>query len=87
MNEFYANDMIELKASLLVEGIKATKEALLGIGSDYKEQNHGLFGWDMEDHAAEIVLGDKVASGTENHCYRCDGNNLLHDALRERGLV
>lgn len=43
-------DMLELKASLLVEGIRATEAALAGLGTRYKEQNHGLFGWDMEDH-------------------------------------
>lgn len=37
--------------------------------------------------AAEIVSDAKVPSGTENHCYRCDGNSLLHDALRLKGIV
>jgi len=36
--------------------------------------------------AAEIVYGVGVPSGTENHCYRCDGNSLLHDALRLKGI-
>jgi biotin synthase-related radical SAM superfamily protein len=36
--------------------------------------------------AAEIVKEAKVPSGTENHCYRCDGNSLLHDALRLKGI-
>ncbi len=36
--------------------------------------------------AAEIVYAAKVPSGTENHCYRCDGNSLLHDALRLKGV-
>jgi len=51
-------DVIELKASLLVEGVRATEEALTGVGSDYKEQNHGLFGWDMEDHAGAHLPDD-----------------------------
>jgi len=34
--------------------------------------------------AAEIVSAAGVPSGTDNHCYRCDGNSLLHDALRLR---
>jgi hypothetical protein len=42
---------------------------------------------DTIQEAAEIVLAAKVPSGTENHCYRCDGNSLLHDALRLRGIV
>ncbi|MCL5104065.1 MAG: radical SAM protein [Armatimonadetes bacterium] len=32
--------------------------------------------------AAEIVNASGVPRGDENHCYRCDGNSLLHDALR-----
>jgi biotin synthase-related radical SAM superfamily protein len=42
---------LELKAELLVEGIQATPVALKEVGKKYKEQNHGLFGWDFEDHA------------------------------------
>ncbi len=37
--------------------------------------------------AAEILSDAKVPSGTENHCHRCDGNSLLHDALRLKGIV
>lgn len=37
--------------------------------------------------AADIVHDAGVPSGTANHCYRCDGNSLLHDALRLRGIV
>ncbi|MCL4430647.1 MAG: radical SAM protein, partial [Chloroflexi bacterium] len=37
--------------------------------------------------AAKIIHDAKVPSGTENHCYRCDGNSLLHDALRLRGII
>lgn len=33
--------------------------------------------------AAEIVRGAGVPRGDDNHCYRCDGNSLLHDALRQ----
>jgi biotin synthase-related radical SAM superfamily protein len=36
--------------------------------------------------AADIVYQAKIPSGSENHCYRCDGNSLLHDALRIRGV-
>jgi hypothetical protein len=36
--------------------------------------------------AAEIVYDTKVPPGTENHCFRCDGNSLLHDALRLKGI-
>ena len=48
---------LELKAELLVEGVWATSEALGEVGKKYKEQNHGLFGWDFEDHV-EMVLPD-----------------------------
>ncbi len=51
-------DMLELKASLLVEGVRATEEALAGVGTDYKEQNHGLFGWDMEEHVGMELPDD-----------------------------
>jgi hypothetical protein len=37
--------------------------------------------------AAEIVHDHAVPAGTRNHCYLCDGNSLLHDALREKGVV
>ncbi len=51
---------IELKADLLVNGINATPEALKQVGQKYKEQNHGLFGWDFEDHV-NIALPDDFA--------------------------
>ncbi len=36
--------------------------------------------------AADIVNKAKIPSGIQNHCYRCDGNSLLHDALRMKGI-
>lgn len=39
-----------LKAALLTEGVQADKESLRDVGTKYKEQNHGLFGWDFENH-------------------------------------
>lgn len=48
---------LQLKAELLVNGINATSEALKEVGQKYKEQNHGLFGWDFEDHT-HIALPD-----------------------------
>ena len=90
-------DWLRLKAALLVEGMNAESEALEGVGTEFKEQNHGsrLAGhrapcadWyaDVIRKAADIYVQSQVPSGTDNHCYRCDGNNLLHDALRERGI-
>jgi hypothetical protein len=46
-----------LKAALLTEGMNADAESLKGLGTIYKEQNHGLFGWDFENHA-EVKLPD-----------------------------
>ncbi len=49
---------LEIKAELLVNGVDATKGALTGLGDCYKEQNHGLFGWDFEDHAGTLLPDD-----------------------------
>jgi len=49
---------LELKAELLVEGVKATPGALKEMGKKYKEQNHGLFGWDFEDHVGLTLPDD-----------------------------
>ena len=46
-----------LKAALLTEGIRADPESLEGLGTEYKEQNHGLFGWDFENHI-DVKLPD-----------------------------
>ena len=50
-------DYLELKANLLVGGVNADTESLRRLGTDFKEQNHGLFGWDFEDHT-DMVLPD-----------------------------
>lgn len=42
--------------------------------------------FDVISEAADIILHNKIPSGTENHCYQCDGNSLLHDALRLIGI-
>jgi hypothetical protein len=52
-----APDSIHLKAALLTDGIAAGPEALVGVGAAFKEQNHGLFGWDLVDHA-DLALPD-----------------------------
>ncbi len=54
------NDLgyLELKAELLVEGVWATAEALKEVGTTCKEQNHGLFGWDFDDHVGTILPDD-----------------------------
>lgn len=49
---------LTLKADLLVRGVSATSGALRDVGTRYKEQNHGLFGWDFEDHAGIFLPDD-----------------------------
>ena len=51
-------DFFDLKAELLVEGIRADTASLEGLGQEYKEQNHGLFGWDFEDHVGTFLPDD-----------------------------
>lgn len=51
---------LKLKAELLTNGIDATPKALRQVGAKYKEQNHGLFGWDFEDHT-NVALPDDFA--------------------------
>jgi hypothetical protein len=101
MNEACTIDMIELKSSLLVEGVRATEEALTGVGKDYKEQNHGLFGWDMEDHAGadlpdDFLLPDGTVvpfvwsanPGSRLAGYRAPSGKWYADVIREAaGLV
>ena len=81
-----------------LEGVRA----LTGIGANVvpfvwspnpgsRLEGHRAPAWrwyvDVMQEAAELVVASGVPSGTENHCYRCDGNSLLHDALRLRGVV
>ncbi|MCL4535443.1 MAG: radical SAM protein [Bacteroidetes bacterium] len=53
---------LSIKAKLLTEGIRATPRALAGLGTIHKEQNHGLFGWDFEDHVGRLLPDDFVLS-------------------------
>jgi hypothetical protein len=41
---------------------------------------------DIVLQAADIISDAGVPAATENHCYRCNGNSLLHDALRLKGI-
>ena len=71
---------LELKAELLINGINATPKALKEVGTKYKEQNHGLFGWDFEDHT-NIALPDDFAlpDGTIVQFRRSSRSNYLVD--------
>jgi biotin synthase-related radical SAM superfamily protein len=76
---------LELKAELLVDGIRATSDALREVGKKYKEQNHGLFGWDFEDHV-EIVLPDDfvLPDGTVVQ-FRKNSHSPYQVTLKENG--
>lgn len=78
-------EFIELKTELLVNGINATKKALQGTGTKFKEQNHGLFGWDFEDHA-NIVLPDDfvLPDGTIVQFRRNSRSNYLVDLVDDQ---
>ncbi|MDP8258697.1 MAG: radical SAM protein [Candidatus Aadella gelida] len=53
-----STDYIKIKAELLVEGVRASNQALRDVGSKFKEQNHGLFGWDFENHIDTALPDD-----------------------------
>ena len=78
---------LRLKAELLTNGVDATSEALNGVGGRYKEQNHGLFGWDFEDHTG-IALPDDFAlpDGTIVQ-FRRNGNSKYSVALKKGDSV
>lgn len=89
---------LALKAKLLTEGIAATPSALAGLGIDYKEQNHGLFGWDFEDHVGRLLPDDFVLPdgavvqfrGNSSSPYRldvCDGGLALFEGENPVGSV
>ncbi len=55
-------ESLSLKASLLVDGINFEPGALDGVGVRFKEQNHGLFGWDFVNHKGVDLPDDFVLS-------------------------
>ncbi|MEJ2271748.1 MAG: radical SAM protein, partial [Candidatus Bathyarchaeota archaeon] len=78
-------EYIKIKAELLVNGVNATKHALEGLGTKYKEQNHGLFGWDFEDHT-NIALPDDfvLPDGTIVQFRRNNQSNYLIDLVNNQ---
>jgi len=82
------HEFLELKTELLINGIKSTPEALKGLGSKYKEQNHGLFGWDFEDHA-NIALPDDFAlpDDTIVQFRRNSRSNYLIDLVNDQLII
>ena len=78
---------LQLKAELLVEGIRATPEALKEVGKRYKEQNHGLFGWDFEDHVGMVLPDDFLLPDGTVVQFRKNGRSPYQVALEEGGLT
>ncbi len=78
---------LKLKAELLVEGIQATPEALREVGKKYKEQNHGLFGWDFEDHAGTVLPDDFLLPDGTVVQFRKNGRSPYRVTEEESGLT
>jgi hypothetical protein len=78
---------LELKAELLVEGIWATPEALKEVGKKYKEQNHGLFGWDFEDHVGTMLPDDFLLPDGTVVQFRKNSRSPYHIMMKEGDLV
>lgn len=55
-------ELVTLKAAMLVEGISFGPGAFDEVGTMFKEQNHGLFGWDFTDHKGIQLPDDFVLS-------------------------
>ena len=75
-----------LKAALLTEGIRADPESLKEVGINYKEQNHGLFGWDFENHI-DLKLPDDfyLPDGTVVQ-FRLNSKSPYNVKVRKGGL-
>ncbi len=78
---------LELKAELLVEGIQATSDALKEVGKKHKEQNHGLFGWDFEDHVGMTLPDDFTLTDGTVVQFRKNSRSPYQVSLKETGLV
>src|SRR4030042_2062882 len=78
---------LELKAELLVEGIRANPEALREVGVKYKEQNHGLFGWDFEDHVGKMLPDDFLLPNGTVVQFRQNSRSPYLVARKDKGLV
>jgi len=78
---------LELKAELLVEGVQATSDALREVGKKYKEQNHGLFGWDFEDHVGMALPDDFTLPDGTVVQFRKNSHSPYQIILKEGDLV
>ncbi|MGM0365159.1 MAG: radical SAM protein [Actinomycetota bacterium] len=77
---------LKIKAELLTEGIQASPQALEGVGKAYKEQNHGLFGWDFEDHARMLLPDDFVLPDDTTVQFRKNSRSPFKIYLTPEGL-
>src|SRR4030066_879937 len=77
---------LELKAELLVNGINATPQALIEVGTRYKEQNQGLFRWDFEDHANIAVPDDFTLPDGTVVQFRKNSSSIYLIHLTNHGL-
>ena len=78
---------LTLKAELLVEGIQATPEALKEVGKKYKEQKHGLFGWDFEDHAGMVLPDDFLLPDGTVVQFRKNSRSPYRVTVEEKNLI
>ncbi|MCJ7642739.1 MAG: hypothetical protein MUO29_12685 [Desulfobacterales bacterium] len=78
---------LELKAALLVDGTQATPETLKEVGKKYKEQNHGLFGWDFEDHVDRVLPDDFILPDKTVVQFRKNSHSPYQVTAENNGLI
>ncbi len=78
---------LKIKAELLVEGVRASPAALDRVGDLYKEQNHGLFGWDFEDHVGAVLPDDFVLDGGTVVQFRRNSRSPYEVVVKGQALV
>jgi hypothetical protein len=78
---------LELKAELLVDGVRAAPDALREVGKKYKEQNHGLFGWDFENHVGMALPDDFVLPEGTVVQFRNNSRSPYQVTVKEDDLV
>ncbi|MHB0976295.1 MAG: radical SAM protein [Candidatus Aquicultorales bacterium] len=76
-------DRLQLKAHLLVDGINPASDAFLGLGTEFKEQNHGLFGWDFVNHKNLHLPDDFVLSDGTVVQFRYNPSSSFSAELRD----
>jgi len=81
------HEYLNLKAELLVEGVRATPVALKEVGKKYKEQNHGLFGWDFEDHAGTALPDDFLLPDGTVVQFRKNSRSPYRVTVEENDLI